>query len=150
MATTTRKTAPAVTPAAPDTQGFGDIGRLIERFVKTPGVNVDELVEWQRRDLAALAEANRQAYDGIKALVERRNDILKETLAQWQDALQNAAGPDALARRAESAQAGVKKSLDLARELADLESQARSNVWKVVQDRLQENMTTLQTLLQPK
>ena len=150
MATTTRKAAPAATPTTPDTQAFGDIGKLIERFVQVPGVNVDELVEWQRRDLAALAEANRQAYDGVKALVERRNDILKETLAQWQDALQNAAGSDALARRAESAKVGVKKSLDLARELSDLETQARSNVWKVVQDRLQENMTTLQALLQPK
>jgi hypothetical protein len=151
MATTTRKAAKAAEPATPDTQqAFGDIGRLIERFVQVPGVNVDELVEWQRRDLAALAEANRQAYDGVKALVERRNEILQETLAQWQDALQNAAGRDALAQRAESAKLGVKKSIDLARELAELESQARSNVWKVVQDRLQENMTTLQALLQPK
>ena len=149
MASTTRKAAPAANPTTPDTQAFGDIGRLIERFVQMPGINVDGLVEWQRRDLAALAEANRQAYDGIKALVERRDDILKETLAQWQDTLQNAVGSDALAKRAESAKAGVKKSLDLARELADLESQGRSNVWKVVQDRLQENMASLQTLLQP-
>ena len=63
MASTTRKAAPAANPTTPDTQAFGDIGRLIERFVQMPGINVDGLVEWQRRDLAALAEANRQAFE---------------------------------------------------------------------------------------
>ena len=36
------------------------------------------------------------------------------------------------------------------RELAELETRSRSNVWKVMQDRLQENMTSLQKILQPK
>ena len=126
-----------------------DLGKLIGQF-KLPGLDVDALVDWQRKDMEALAEANRQAYDGIKALVERRNEILQETLAQWQDALKNAAGKDALALNSEAAKEGVQQAIANFRELSSLEAQARSNTWKVVQDRLQENMANLQKLLQPK
>jgi hypothetical protein len=31
-----------------------------------------------------------------------------------------------------------------------MEAQARNNAWKIVQERMQENMATLQKLLQPK
>ena len=34
--------------------------------------------------------------------------------------------------------------------LSEMEAQARNNAWKVVQDRMQENMVSLQKLLQPK
>ena len=36
------------------------------------------------------------------------------------------------------------------RELAEMEAQSRNNAWKVVQDRMQENLANLQKLLQPK
>jgi hypothetical protein len=36
------------------------------------------------------------------------------------------------------------------RELAEMEAQSRKGAWKVVQDRMQENLANLQKLLQPK
>jgi DNA-binding protein YbaB len=36
------------------------------------------------------------------------------------------------------------------RELSEMEAEARNNAWKVVQERMQENMANLQKLLQPK
>ena len=122
-----------------DLPSLEDLGKLIEQF-KLPGVDVNALVEWQRKDLESLAEANRQAYDGIKALVERRNEILQETLAQWQEALKSAADKDVLARQSEAAKQSVKQAVDNFRELSAMEAQARSNTWKLVQDRMQENM----------
>jgi phasin family protein len=100
--------------------------------------------------MEALAEANRQAYEGIQALVERRDEILRDTLAPWKEALRHAAGKEAIARQSESAQRGVQQVIDHIRELAEMEAQARSNTWKVVQDRMQESMANLQKLLQPK
>ena len=74
-----------------------DFKKLIEKF-QLPGVDVAALADWQRKDLEALAEANRQAYEGIKALIERRNEIVKETLAQWQAAAKDVAGASAAMR----------------------------------------------------
>ncbi len=153
MATSAKKTASSTTAGNTNPLGdmpsLEDLGKLVQKF-KLPGVDIDALVEWQRKDMEALAEANRQAYEGMKALAARRSEILRESLAQWQEALKNAAGQDAAARNADAAKRGVQQAMDNFRELAELEAQARSNSWKVVQDRLQENMANLQKLLQPK
>src|SRR6266404_251000 len=62
--------------------GFDDLKKLIEKF-QLPSLDIDALIDWQRKDMEALTEANRQVSEGIKALVERRNEILRETLAAW-------------------------------------------------------------------
>ena len=78
-----------------------DIKKLTEKF-QLPGVDVAALVDWQRKDLETLVEANRQAYEGVRALIERRNEILQETLAQWQAAVKDATSSEAIAKQAEA------------------------------------------------
>ena len=129
--------------------GIDDLKKLIEKF-QLPSVDIDALIDWQRRDLEALTEANRQASEGLKALVERRNEILRETLAEWQAAVKDATSAEAMSKRAEAAKHGVEKAIANFHELSEMEAQARNNAWKVVQERMQENMANLQKLLQPK
>lgn len=147
MATATKK-QPAAAAANPTNElpSLEDLVKLLERF-RLPGVDAAALVAWQRKDLDALAEANRQAYEGIKSLAERRDEILRETLVQWQEALKNAVGTDALAKQADAAKLGLQKAIDHVRELAEMETQSRENAWKVVRDRTQENMANLRKLL---
>jgi hypothetical protein len=70
---------------------IGDVGRLIEQF---EGLDVGAVIEAQRKELEALAEANRQACAGLEDLAARREEILREALAPWQEALR-AAGLEA-------------------------------------------------------
>jgi hypothetical protein len=70
---------------------IGDVGRLIEQF---DGLDVRAVIEAQRKELEALAEANRQACEGLEDLAAHRDEILREALATWQDALR-AAGVEA-------------------------------------------------------
>ena len=128
---------------------LGDLGKMVDKF-KVPGIDLAAIVESQRKDMEALAEANRQAYEGIKALAQRRNEILQESLAEWQETMKNAGGKDALAKGAAKAKKGVEQAIANFKELADMEAQARSKAWKVVQDRFQENLANLQKLLRPK
>ena len=131
------------------TQLLDDIKKLSEKF-NLPGVDVAALVDWQRKDMETLVEANRQAYEGVRALIERRNEILQETLAQFQAAVKDATSSEAIAKQAEAGKQGVQQVLANIRELAEIEAQSRNNAWKVVQDRMQENLANLQKLLQPK
>ena len=128
---------------------FADLGKLVGNF-KLPGVDVKAIVESQRKDMEALAEANRQAYEGIKALAKRRNEILQEALSEWQAAMKDATGKDAISKNAERAKQGVKQAIDRFRELAEMESETRRKSWKVLQDRFQENVANLQSLLKAK
>ena len=84
---------------------MADLGKLVEKF-KLPGIDVEAIVESQKKDMEALAEANRQAYEGIKALAQRRNEILQEALVEWQDAMKDATGKDAMSKGAEHGEAG--------------------------------------------
>ena len=129
--------------------GIEDLNKLIEKF-QLPSVDIDALIDWQRRDMEALTEANRQASEGLKALVERRNEILRETLTEWQAAVKDATSAEAITKRADAAKQGVQKAIANFRELSEMEAQSRNNAWKIVQERMQENMATLQKLLQPK
>jgi phasin family protein len=128
---------------------FADLGKLVGNF-KLPGVDVKAIVESQRKDMEALAEANRQAYEGIKALAKRRNEILQEALSEWQAAMKDATGKDAISKNAERAKQGVKQAIDRFRELAEMESETRRKSWKVLQDRFQENLQNLQNVLKAK
>ena len=48
--------------------------------------------------MEALAEANRQAFEGMKALIDRRNQILQETLAQGQSTVKDASSAKAASK----------------------------------------------------
>ncbi|MGY3532776.1 TIGR01841 family phasin [Bradyrhizobium sp. USDA 4452] len=128
---------------------LGDLKKMTEKFA-LPGFDIAAMVEWQRKDMEAVAEANRQAYEGVQALVSRRNEILQETLAQWQAAMQGFASGEGITKQTETARQQVEKAVADFRELSQLEAQARNNAWKVMQDRMQENFANLQKLLQPK
>ena len=162
--TTTRKPAskktlrkPAAKASAPAAAArkaglipsIADLGKLVGKL-KLPGVDIAAIVESQRKDMETLAEANKQAYEGIKALSKRRNEILREALVQWQAGMKDSVGKDMLAKNAEMAKQGVQQAIASIRELAEMEAQSRSKAWKVVQDRFQENLANLQKLLQPK
>jgi phasin family protein len=139
----------STSPDASVFPGIEDLKKLIEKS-QLPSVDIDALIDWQRRDMEALTEANRQASEGLKALVERRNEILGETLAEWQAAVKDATSAEAITKRTEAAKQGVQKAIANFRELSEMEAQSRNNAWKIVQERMQENMATLQKLLQPK
>lgn len=140
---------PAAKAKTPNVPSFDDLTKLVQGL-KLPNIDMQALAEWQRKDMETLAEANSQAYEGIQALVSRRNEILRETLAQWQDALKNPVGKDGLAGQADAAKAGVQQAVTHFREFAAMEAETRKKTWKVVQDRMQENMVNLQKLLLPK
>ena len=146
METDSRQTSGSDAGAFP---GFEDLKKLIEKF-QLPNLDIDALIDWQRKDMEALTEMNRQASEGLKALVERRNEILRETLAEWQAAVKDATSAEAISKRADVAKQGIEKAIADFRELFEMEAQSRNNAWKIVQERMQENMVSLQKLLQPK
>jgi hypothetical protein len=58
METGSKPFAPADLSAMP---GLDDLRKLVERL-QLPGVDVTALIDWQRKDMEAIAEANRQAF----------------------------------------------------------------------------------------
>ncbi|MFT3800265.1 MAG: phasin family protein [Burkholderiaceae bacterium] len=134
--------------ANPNEAALGDLTRMFEQF-RMPAVDLQALLDTQRKDLEALAQATRQAYDGIRSLVARRDEILTESISQWQEAVR-ANGGKGLTEQAEQLQQGMAKAIADLRELGQIEARTRTEVWKTVQERMQQNFAEMQKLLTPR
>jgi phasin family protein len=132
-----------------DTLPFEDSVKLLESF-KLPGIDFSTIIESQRKDMEALTEANQEAFNGFKALATRREEILREVMTQWQEAMKDTTSGEASLKRTELLRDGVQQAVANFRELAGIEAQSRARSWKILQDRFQENVGNLQKLLRPK
>ena len=146
MATRSSKKPSDAATGMPD---LGDITQMLKQM-KVPAVDVKAFADWQRKDFEALSEANRQAYEGMRALAERRSEILRENMAEWQAQMKDSMDKDAMAKHGAAMQRSMNKAMKDFRELMALEMKARADAWKVVQQRMQENMANVKELMKGK
>ncbi len=131
---------------------FMDFGKMMEQF-KLPGVDINAIVEAQRRDIEALTQANKQAYEGMQGLAQRQAEMLQGAMGEWQAAMQDMAGKDPVpntAKQTDLARQAFEKALANMRELAEMAARSQSDAWQVVQKRFQENLAEFRKALQPK
>jgi phasin family protein len=128
----------------------GELARVIEQ-VKLPGVNAATLLEARRKDIEALAVANRIALAGVQGLAQKLRDILHKTLSELQSTINDATGLATQTR----AQVGdlVRKTLQQAlgnmRELADIAVKSQAEAFGVVNQRVRQNIDDLKGSLHP-
>ena len=115
-----------------------DFSKLMESW-RIPGVDVPALLECERKNIEALTEANRIAFEGWQALMQRQADILKETMEQ---ALSSAGQQDAN-NRLEIARQGFEKALSNMRELAEMAAKSQREAFDVVRKRWEDNVSAL-------
>ncbi len=147
----TRKTSTPSThvPGATAVPGLGELSQMLESF-KMPGFDMAAIAEAQRKDMEALAEASRLSYEGFVALAERRNELVAESLAEFQEAMAAATEPDALSRQTALAKERFERAMANMRELAEMEAETRNKAWNVVKDRFLENQAALMSMFKPK
>jgi phasin family protein len=122
---------------------------MMEQF-RIPGVDLQSIMDGRRKDVEAVVQANRVAFQGMQALVQRQTEILQQTMGEWQKAAQGMSGKDpsaALGSQAELAKQAFEKALTNMRELAELAVKAQSDAYEVIKARMHENMAELRTAL---
>ncbi|WP_084777337.1 phasin family protein [Bradyrhizobium sp.] len=125
-------------PIGPGTAGempFFDLTELMSQF-RLPGVDFAALVDREQKNIQALAEANRIAFEGSHRLIHRQAEILLETMKK---VIADAGRVDAMSRM-ELAQEGFEKALANMRELAEMGSKYQREAFEVVRKRIEENM----------
>jgi len=121
--------------AAGETPVF-DFTKLMSQF-RLPGVDFAALVDRERRNIEALAEANRIAFEGWQRLLRRQAEILQETM---KEVVANAGQQDAIKKRADLAKEGFEKALANMRELAEMATKSQKEAFDVVRKRIEENV----------
>jgi phasin family protein len=123
-----------------------DVSKYLGDF-KVPGVDVNTLVTSQRKNIEALTEANRLAYDGLQAVVKRQVELLRQTMDEVAQATKDLTEPgspqDKAARQAELAKEAFERTLSNMRELAEMIAKANSEAFDLLNRRFSQSMDEL-------
>ncbi|MGF1605405.1 MAG: phasin family protein [Rhodothalassiaceae bacterium] len=103
-------------------------------------IDMSKLVDVQRRNLEAMMEAQRVAFDGYKTAMEKQVSMMKDAM----DEMSSAAGeafsgktPEAnAAKQMEMAQTAMRNAFDHVREVTSLTVKANQDAFTVLQERM--------------
>jgi len=111
--------------------------------LKFPGVNVESLVQTQRKNFEAIAAANQVAIEGYQAVAKRQADILREAMEEFakvgKELTTTGQAPDVrVAKQAELVKTSFEKGLANLRELSEILMKSNSEAFGVINKRVAE------------
>jgi phasin family protein len=113
-----------------------------------PKVDVDKLVEMNRKNFEALMKSAAVAGEGAKALADKQREILqaafKETSARVQDFHPVGNPQEVLAKQAEYAKKAFEVAMQNTRDLADLATKSTAEAARIIRERIHDNLSELQ------
>ncbi len=128
---------------------FADVTKILEHF-KIPGVDLSAIVESGRKDMEALVDANKAAYQGLQQLARKQSEMLTDALQKVQEAARHAGGSASGTRPAELAREAYHKTLGDMKELAEIMRRSQAEAMTRVTDRAIEHLQELKKLMQKK
>jgi phasin family protein len=128
---------------------FAELAKLFEHF-KVPGVDVSAIVETGRKDMEALVEANKAAFQGVQALALKQKEMLAEAMHKIEEYAKHAGASSSSARQTEMARDAYHKVLADMKELAEIVRKSQAQAMTQVTDRAIEHLQELKRMIQPK
>ncbi len=120
-----------------------DISKYLGDF-KVPGVDVDTIVANQRKNIEALTQANKLAFEGLQNVVKRQVEILRQTIDEVAHVAKDFAEPgtaqDKAAKQAEFAKDAFERALANARELAELIAKSNAEAFDLLNKRFTQSL----------
>jgi phasin family protein len=146
-------------------EGLFDISKLMKDFNPTrmveelskalkqysmAGVDMDALVDSQKKNLEALTAANRIAFEGLQAIAKRQAEILQETMNETSKAVDSLAKagspPDIAAKQADIAKEAFERALANMRELAEMVAKSNDQAVNTINSRISSSLDELKTM----
>lgn len=122
--------------------------------LKVPGLDMEALVNTQRKNIAALTAANKATVEGLQTVAKRQAEIMAQALAEVSNATQQlvaVSNPQELsAKQAELARQAFEKAITNTRELADLINKASNEAFEVLNKRVAESIEEMKSLVPTK
>ncbi|BDB28052.1 hypothetical protein Tamer19_14270 [Cupriavidus sp. TA19] len=130
---------------------FADFTKLMEQF-RVPGLDMTAVIEARRKDIEALTEANKLAYEGMQAVMMKQQEIFTQTMQQLQAAAQQYATggnpAEAMAKHGELVQRALHQAFENMRELAETAQKAQTEALTVIGKRAEQNVKEAGQLFQ--
>jgi phasin family protein len=129
---------------------LGDMKKMLEQL-KMPGVDMTAIVEARRKDVEALVEANKAAYESMLAMARKQSEMMAEAVQVMQEVAKGAAsgGVDP-AKQTEVVRRAFEKTIADMKELAEMALRSQSDAMSHITQRAAEHVDEIKKLMQPK
>jgi phasin family protein len=118
-----------------------DFAKLVESC-QISGVDMMSLIDMEKKNIDALTEVNRSAYESWRNLMARQTEVFQETMK----AIAAEAGNETVAgRRTEIARQGFEKALANMRQLAETATESQKQTIEIMRRRFEEGMAAMRT-----
>ena len=113
--------------------------------------DVKALLDIQRKNIEALSEANKLAFEGFQSAGQRQAEILSQILADTSSIVKEITAENTpeekMTRQAELVKNAYEKSVTNWRELADIIGQSGKDATDIINDRVNSSLTELKSAL---
>lgn len=118
--------------------------------LKMPGVDVNAMMTGYSRNIEALTEANKRAYEGMQAVMTRQSEIFKQTMEEAAAISRDMAGrkkPEEMAvKQAEVTKLAFEHAIANMKELAEMVTKANADAAGVINARIKESLAEVRNL----
>ena len=135
-------------------QNFTDMFKNLGEQLKIAPFDMTKIMEHQQKNLEAMTKSWQAMAGGANEIAKKQREIfeaaVKDVTAMVQEYKPGGSPQDIMAKQAEFAKKAMEAAIANTRDIAELVQKSSTEAFKIVQDRMQENMANLQKLLQPK
>lgn len=135
-------------------QGFNpeDMMKMFSSMKMPNMMDFQALADAQRRNLEAMAAANRVAMEGAQAVARRNMELMQQTMAEMSEAMRGLTAMDGnpatkAAQQAELMKANYERAVASMKELADLIQKSNGEALEVLNRRFAEALEEMQALV---
>lgn len=132
---------------------FTDLTRMMQDY-QVPGIDWQELMASQQKNVEALTKANQVLFEGAQAVIQREVEIMQKAMQEFAEASQDLmqeGDPQAQAqKRLELAKASFEAALRNMRELAELAGRSNREALEMINKRAMESFDEIRSALTQK
>jgi phasin family protein len=132
---------------------FTDFAELMKGY-QLPGVDWQELMASQQKNVEALTKANQVLFEGAQAVVQREVEILQKAMQEFAEASRDMMHESDVQaqtqKRLELAKASFETALQNMRELAELASRSNREALKLINQRAIESFDEIRSAVTQK
>lgn len=129
---------------------FSDFKKWSEQF-QVPGLDMQAMMEAQRKNLEAIGQANKIAVEGAQALAQRQMEILRSTMEEASKVMGDMAASgtpeERMAKQADVVREAFERAIANMRELAELGAKSNTEALDTINKRISESLTEIKGMI---
>jgi phasin family protein len=132
---------------------FTDFTKMMKDY-QVPGIDWQELMASQQKNVEALTRANQVLFEGAQAVIQREVEILQKAMQEFAEAsralMQEGDAQAQAQKRLELAKISFETALQNMRELAELATQSNREALEVINQRALESLEEIRSAMTQK